>query len=83
MHNIEPLISDLKDILVKVDSLLAKFAELCQSEKSVKKTLFYRTRHAMTHVEKMKVNIQQLLRRLDFRFTKPIRKCVTLFTFYS
>ena len=63
MHNIEPLISDLKDILVKVDGLMTKFAELGQSEKSIKKTLFYRTRHAMLYVEKMKINIQQLLRR--------------------
>jgi hypothetical protein len=63
MYNVEPLIADMKAALEKVDAIMAKFADLCQLEKTIKKTLFYRVRHALQHVEKQKVQIQQLFRR--------------------
>ena len=63
MHNVDPLVTEIKAVLEKIDGLLGKFADLCQAEKNVRKTYFYKARHAITHVERQKVQIQQLLHR--------------------
>ena len=57
----------------KVDAMMAKFTELCQLEKNIKKTNFYRAKHAIVYVEKKKTQIQQLLRR----FTEIILQFVS------
>ena len=63
MHNIDPLLADFKSILEKTIALMVKLAELCQQDKSVRKTFLYKARLAVTHVEKKKTQIQQLIRR--------------------
>lgn len=72
MHNIDPLVTDFKVLLEKTSSLLTRFAELCQAEKSIKKTLFHKAKHALSHVEKKKTQIQQLIRK----FTEIILQIV-------
>ena len=70
MHNIDPLMSEFKDTMEKTDALMSKLAELCQVESSnVRKTNFYRAKHALTHAEKKKTQLQQLIRR----FTEMVR----------
>jgi len=64
MHNIDPLMSEFKATMEKTDALMSKLAELCQVESSnVRKTNFYRAKHALTHAEKKKTQLQQLIRR--------------------
>ena len=63
MHDVDPVLTDFKATMEKVDAQLAKFEELCQHEKNVRKTIFYRAKHALGHVERQKLHIQQLLRR--------------------
>ena len=63
MHNIEPLIADFKAIMEKIDALTVKYVELCQVEKNVKSTIFYRVKHTVAHVEKQKTQMLQLIRR--------------------
>ena len=63
MHDVDPVLTDFKATMEKVDAQMAKFEELCQNEKSVRKTIFYRVKHALSHVERQKLHIQQLLRR--------------------
>ena len=69
MHNIDPLMSEFKDTMEKTDALMSKLAELCQVESNVRKTNFYRAKHALTHAEKKKTQLQQLIRR----FTEMVR----------
>ena len=70
MHNIDPLMSEFKATMEKTDALMSKLAELCQVESSnVRKTNFYRAKHALTHAEKKKTQLQQLIRR----FTEMVR----------
>ena len=91
MHNIDPLMSEFKATMEKTDALMSKLAELCQVESSnVRKTNFYRAKHALTHAEKKKTQLQQLIRR----FTEMVRNiyyskihsffksmvCTTIFT---
>ena len=63
MHDVDPVLTDFKATMEKVDAQLAKFEELCQQQKNVRKTIFYRAKHALGHVERQKLHIQQLLRR--------------------
>ena len=63
MHDVDPVLTDFKATMEKVDAQLAKFEELCQQEKNVRKTIFYKAKHALGHVERQKLHIQQLLRR--------------------
>ena len=69
MHDVDPVLTDFKATMEKVDAQLAKFEELCQQEKNVRKTIFYKAKHALGHVERQKLHIQQLLRRFVVLFT--------------
>ena len=73
MHNIDPLLADFKTSMEKVDGMIVRFAELCQLEKNIKKTNFYRAKHAIQYIEKKKTQIQQLIRR----FTEIILQIVS------
>ena len=73
MHNMDPLMSDFKATMEKADALISKFSELCQVEQNVRKTNFYRAKHALTHTEKKKTQIQQLIRR----FTEMVLQIVS------
>ena len=68
MHDVDPVLTDFKATMEKVDAQLAKFEELCQQQKNVRKTIFYRAKHALGHVERQKLHIQQLLRRFVVLF---------------
>ena len=72
LHNIDPLTSEFKETMEKTDALMSKFTELCQVESNVRKTNFYRAKHALLHVEKKKTQIQQLIRR----FTEMVLQIV-------
>ena len=73
MHNIDPLIADLKIVMEEINSMMSKFAEVCQLEKSFKKTHFFKTKHALTFVEKRKTQVLQLIRR----FTETVLQIVS------
>ena len=80
MHNIDPLMSEFKDTMEKTDALMSKLAELCQVESSnVRKTNFYRAKHALTHAEKKKTQLQQLIRR----FTEMVSMAIQVVKFSS
>ena len=66
MHEIDPVLTDFKATMEKVDAQMAKFNELCQNEKQVRKAIFYRAKHAFGHVERKKLQIQQLIRYVYF-----------------
>ena len=72
MHNIDPLMSEFKDTMQKTDALMSKMTELCQLDINVRKTNFYRAKHALNHAEKKKTQIQQLIRR----FTEMVLQIV-------
>ena len=72
MHNIDPLMSEFKDTMGKTDALMSKMTDLCQLEPNIRKTNFYRAKHALNHAEKKKTQIQQLIRR----FTEMVLQIV-------
>ena len=67
MHEVDPVLTDFKATMEKVDAQMAKFNELCQNEKQVRKAIFYRAKHAFGHVERKKLQIQQLIRYATFQ----------------
>ncbi len=72
MHDITPLLEDTASVDKKIREMQRRYFELAKDERSVRKTVFFRMRHVLAALERMKLSQFYILQQFVLMLLKLV-----------